>query len=66
MKIETTISSQNINDLIKMIDKQYPPQLEQEEKIKIAIAFGQALSNNKEEDYYKFIKEFEKNIERLL
>jgi len=53
MKIKTTVSKQNVNDVMKMIDKQYPPQLEQEEKIKVAIAFGQAMINNKEEDYYK-------------
>lgn len=69
MEINTTVSSQNVNDVMKMIDKQYPPQLEQDEKIKIAIAFGQALSNHKLQEsieYYEFLKQFEEHIPKLI
>lgn len=66
MNSKTTVSNQQVNDVIKIIDKQYP-QLEHIEKIKVAIAFGQTLEKNKDFDYYEIKKLFENDIiEKLL
>lgn len=64
--IKTGITSQNVNDVIKLLKKD---DYLEEQKIKIAIAFGSALAkqNFKEEtEYYQFVKDFEKYISNLV
>lgn len=60
--IKTGITTQNVNDVIKLLSKD---DYTQEERIKISIAFGAALAkqNFKEEtEYYQFVKDFEDYI----
>jgi predicted transcriptional regulator len=64
--IKTGITTQNVNDVIKMLIKD---DYTQEERIKISIAFGAALAkqNFKEEtEYYQFVKDFEEYIHNNL
>lgn len=66
MKIETTITNQNTNDINKMIAKHY---ISDSDKIKVAAAFGQALSKQEFQEpteYYEFLKHFEKHISKLI
>jgi len=64
--IKTTVTNQYVNDVKKVLNKN---DYTLEEKIKISIAFGEALSNKnfkEDNEYYQFIKEFEKHIENLV
>jgi len=64
--IKTGITSQNVNDVEKLL-KKYDYTAGQ--RIKISIAFGAALAkqNFKEEtEYYQFVKDFEKYISNLV
>ncbi len=65
-EIKTTITNQNINDVKKLFKLEV---FSQDQKIKIAIAFGASLAKQnfaREDEYYIFLDKFKKYLSRLV
>ncbi len=65
-EIKTTITNQNINDVKKLFKLE---DFSQDEKIKIAIAFGSSLAKQDfatQDEYYIFLDKFKEYLSRLV
>lgn len=59
MNTKTQVTDQQVNDILKLFKQNKYLNLSEENKIKIAIAYGQVLANNKNYGYHEIKTIFE-------